>query len=138
MKQIEFLKCGFERVLVVSILSASVMFVMSCKQNKPAELTKTSPTPAVTKETPATTSAKVTKYQGTGVVTKVVKENPYDKSIASIELNHGEIVGLMPPMIMEFNVKDKALLEGIKVGDMVDFTIEEAGGMEIISEIKKN
>jgi len=76
-------------------------------------------------------------YHGSGIVTKVVRENPYDKSLASVELNHGEIVGLMPAMRMEFYVKDKSLLDGLSVGDLVDFTIEEKGSTEIISEIRK-
>lgn len=67
----------------------------------------------------------------------MVRENPYDKSLASVELNHGEIVGLMPAMRMEFYVKERSLLDGIKVGDVVEFTIEEKGTSETISEIKK-
>ena len=43
----------------------------------------------------------------------------------------------MPAMIMEFYVKDRSMLDGIKVGDLVDFTIEEKGSTEIISELKK-
>jgi Cu/Ag efflux protein CusF len=76
-------------------------------------------------------------FYGVGVVTKIVMENPYDKSVASVELNHEEIEGLMPAMIMEFNVKSRSLLNNLKVGDKVDFTIDEIGGTEIISEIKK-
>jgi Cu/Ag efflux protein CusF len=52
-----------------------------------------------------------------------------------VELNHEEIKGLMPPMTMEYYVKDKALLQGIKVGQKVDFTIEDWGGNETISAI---
>lgn len=87
--------------------------------------------------TPVTTPVEIRYFHGTGVVTKVVRENPYDKSLASVELNHGEIVGLMPAMRMEFYVKNVSLLDGLKVGDLVDFTIEEKGSTEIISEIKK-
>lgn len=43
----------------------------------------------------------------------------------------------MPAMRMEFYVKERSLLDGIKVGDVVEFTIEEKGTSETISEIKK-
>lgn len=83
------------------------------------------------------TQPEVKIYHGVGIVTKIVLENPYDKTQSSVELDHEEIVGLMPPMRMEFNVKEKSLLTKLKVRDKVEFTIEEKGGMEIISEIKK-
>lgn len=127
------------RLVITSLLSLATFFATSC-QKKPATTTSqvnstpsTSPSSSPTPSTPAD----VRHYQGTGVVTKVVRENPHDKSLASVELDHGEIVGLMPAMRMEFYVKDVSLLDGLKVGDLVDFTIEEKGPTEIISEIKK-
>ena len=55
--------------------------------------------------------------------------------IGSVELNHKDIPGIMPAMIMEFYVKDKKMLKGLKVGDKVSFTLEAAH--EVIVEIKK-
>ena len=70
-------------------------------------------------------------YPSKGKVTKINNE------LGSVELNHEEIVGVMPPMIMEFYVKDKSLLDGLKVGDNVDFVLEYKHPSETIVEIKK-
>jgi Cu/Ag efflux protein CusF len=75
-------------------------------------------------------------FNGVGLVTKIVTDPKYGNE-PSVELNHDEIEGLMPAMIMEFYVKDKALLNNLTIGDKVEFTIEEKGGSEIISAIKK-
>ena len=70
-------------------------------------------------------------YDGKGVVTKINME------LGSVELNHENIPGLMEPMIMEFFVKDKKILEGLKVGDKVDFVVEYKHPQEVITSIKK-
>lgn len=70
-------------------------------------------------------------YPGRGAVTKINDE------LGSVEVDHGEIKDLMPPMRMEFYVKDKALLKGLAVGDRVDFVIAYKQGAEIITSIKK-
>lgn len=85
-----------------------------------------SPTPVPTSSTP-----KDGNYNGKGKVTKI------NTQIGSVELDHEEIPGLMPRMIMEFYVKDKALLNGLAVGDSVDFVIEYKHPGETISSIKK-
>ena len=63
-----------------------------------------------------------------------------DKSRGKITLKHGEIKNLdMPPMTMVFNVRDKALLDGIAVGDKVRFTATHDKGqmwVETLSVIK--
>jgi Cu(I)/Ag(I) efflux system protein CusF len=52
-----------------------------------------------------------------------------DLSAKKITLKHGEIKNLdMPPMTMVFQVKDPALLAKVKVGDKVQFTVENANG----------
>lgn len=85
-----------------------------------------SPTPVPTSSTP-----KDGNYNGKGKVTKI------DTKIGSVELDHEDIPGLMPRMIMEFYVKDKALLNGLTVGDSVDFVIEYQHPGETIVSIKK-
>jgi Cu/Ag efflux protein CusF len=70
-------------------------------------------------------------YQGVGIITKINQER------RAVEINHEDIEGLMPAMTMEFVVKDRALLEGLQVGDKVNFTIEEKLGTFVISTIKK-
>ena len=70
-------------------------------------------------------------YPGTGVVGTINRTEGW------IEINHEEIKDLMPAMQMEFNVKDKTLLDKVKTGDRVDFTIVETEKGEWLTEIKK-
>lgn len=70
-------------------------------------------------------------YPGTGKVTKINHE------LGSVEVDHKEVVGLMPPMIMEFYVTDKAMLKRIAVGDEVAFVLIYKDGQETISKIEK-
>ena len=72
-------------------------------------------------------------YQGVGVV-KHVYPNP---KAPAIEIDHGDIDGLMPAMQMEFPVTDASLLNGIAVNDRIDFTIEAAAGQMKVIAIKK-
>lgn len=70
-------------------------------------------------------------YPGKGKVTKINNE------LGSVELDHEEIAGVMPRMIMEFYVSDKAMLKGLSVGDQVDFMLRHKGSSETIVKISK-
>jgi len=60
-----------------------------------------------------------------------------DLSAKKITIKHGEIKNLdMPPMTMVFQVKDPALLEKVKVGDKVQFTVENANGAMTVLTIE--
>lgn len=76
--------------------------------------------------------AKIKTYDGKGKVTKINLE------LVSVELDHEEIKGLMPKMTMEFYVKEKSELEKLKVGDTVDFVLEDNAGAEQITKITKS
>jgi Cu/Ag efflux protein CusF len=94
--------------------------------------------PPTNKQTAATPSGpaaavQTNSYHGAGVV-KAVYTNP---KAPAIEIDHGDINGLMPAMQMEFPVTDPNLLNGIKVNDQIDFTIEAAAGTMKVSAIKK-
>lgn len=95
------------------------------------EKARSSDTPAKTTATPVPTSsvAKDGDYPGKGKVTKINNE------LGSVELDHEEIVGVMPRMIMEFYVSDKAMLKGLSVGDQVDFVLRHKGSSETIVKI---
>jgi Cu(I)/Ag(I) efflux system periplasmic protein CusF len=59
-----------------------------------------------------------------------------DKDNGKITLKHGEIKNLdMPPMTMVFNVKEKTLLENIRVGDKVKFSAISEEGKYIVVNI---
>jgi Cu(I)/Ag(I) efflux system protein CusF len=68
-------------------------------------------------------------YSGVGVITKI------NQDMGTVGLDHEEIKGLMPAMSMEYYLKEKSLLVGLKVGQKVDFTIEDYGNNETISAI---
>lgn len=70
-------------------------------------------------------------YQAVGVVKSLNPKRP------GIEIDHEEIVGLMPAMQMEFPVTDGSLLNGVAVNDRVDFTIEDGTGEMKIVALKK-
>ena len=76
---------------------------------------------------------KIKTFDGKGVVTKINLE------LGSVALDHEEIKGLMAAMQgMEFYVSDKKMLDGLKVGDKVDFVLEDNAGAERIISIKKD
>jgi len=55
-----------------------------------------------------------------GVVQKI------DKTAGKITLKHGEIKNIgMPPMTMVFQLKERALLDKVKVGEKVKFFAEQ-------------
>jgi Cu/Ag efflux protein CusF len=54
-----------------------------------------------------------------------------------LEIDHEEIKGLMPAMQMEWTVRDRAILKSVRVGDKVNFTVEDDNGTEVITELQK-
>ncbi len=60
-----------------------------------------------------------------------------DLDTKKITLRHGPIPNLdMPPMTMVFQVKDPALLQGIKAGDKVRFSAEKIGSVYTVTGIE--
>ena len=113
---------------IIAALVLSLCFACGKVDVKPANsVSKSEPASAPTASVP-----KDGNYNGTGRVTKI------DMKIGSVELNHKDIVGLMPAMRMEFYVKDKAQLENLKIGDETEFVLEYKQGTETITNIKKH
>ena len=116
----------FFLVLTVSVFCLTLSACeKSVSETKP-QMTKKTETPLVTPSIP-----KDGNYDGKGEVTKINNE------MGSIELKHEEIKDLMPPMQMEFFVKDKTQLKDLKIGDRVEFVVEYKHPTEIITNIKK-
>lgn len=110
---------------------ACLGFGCAKEASKPANAnTAASPKPA---SSPANTTVipKDGNYDGKGRVTKI------DMKLGSVELDHEDIPGVMPPMVMEFTVRDKKQLNGLKIDDKVDFVLEYKHPTEIIVNIKK-
>lgn len=60
-----------------------------------------------------------------------------DKAAGKLTIKHGEIKNLdMPPMTMVFLVRDKAMLDQVKLGDKVSFSVIEEKGKMVVTEIK--
>ena len=60
-----------------------------------------------------------------------------DAAKGFIVLKHGEIANLaMGPMTMGFDVADKKMLKGVKVGQKVKFQAEMIGGKATVTELK--
>ncbi|MGB7207057.1 MAG: copper-binding protein [Pyrinomonadaceae bacterium] len=105
----------------------STFLILGCT-NKPANVKVNAPKPT---PVPASSVIKNGEYPGKGKVTKINLE------IGSVEMDHEEIKGVMPPMRMEFYVTDKKILDGVTLGDSIDFTLLYKDGTEKISSIKK-
>lgn len=60
-----------------------------------------------------------------------------DQTQAKVTLKHEEIRGLMPPMTMEFPVQPAEMLNGVRVGDKVQFMLTRQGGNFVITRIQK-
>ena len=116
---------------------AILMFFSACQKNAQQTNAPLAETTATNSETVSPTvstvnDAKTKTYDGIGVVMKINLE------LVSVELKHEEIKGLMPAMQMEFYVSDKKYLENLKIGDKVDFVLENSINGERIVNIKKN
>lgn len=61
----------------------------------------------------------------------------WDPRTLRLTLKHGEIKNLeMPPMTMVFGVRDKALLDRVKPGDKVRFSVEKSGARYVITALE--
>ncbi len=126
------------KLLKFTAITLSLSVLAACGATDASRLSPVPPpnTPtADAKPTPQPTQQPTPKngdYPGKGKVTKIKMEGG-----GSVELNHQEIVGVMPAMLMEFFVTDKAILKGLTVGDEVNFTLKYEDGRETISKIEK-
>ena len=59
-----------------------------------------------------------------------------DKAASKITIKHGDIKNLdMPAMTMVFQVRDAALLDKVKAGDVVRFHAESQAGAYVVTHI---
>ncbi len=91
----------------------------------------TEPNPASSATAASQTDIRNGDYPGKGKITRINTE------LGSVEMNHEEIVGVMPAMLMEFYVSDKNMLDGLKAGDTVDFSLRYKDRSETIVAISK-
>jgi Cu(I)/Ag(I) efflux system protein CusF len=77
--------------------------------------------------------------KGTSMAMNEAEVSAVNKANKSITLKHGPIKSKtveMPPMTMEFQVKNAALLSGVKPGDKVHFTVENVKNQPTVTELK--
>jgi Cu/Ag efflux protein CusF len=136
------------KILIIAVSIAAFGCQTSPANNSASQLAEspkssTQPSPSVTEaitnnNVPASNTATVNNAKGLrtfnskGVVTKINLE------LFSVEMDHEEIKGLMPAMNMEFFVKDKSQVRALKLGDKVDFVLEDNNGSEVIIDIEKS
>ena len=110
------------------------LLISSCRKPEPAAQT-TQPTPAIATSGPRPPGypppVMNQPYPATGVVVLINRKEGW------IEINHDDIKGLMPAMQMEFWVRDRSLLDNVKPGDKIDFTIVETKTGEYLTELKR-
>lgn len=77
-------------------------------------------------------SAASDSHQAEGLVRKI------DLAAGKITLRHGAIPGMnMGAMTMVYRVQNKALLDGIKAGDTVQFSAEKIDGADTVTAIAR-
>ena len=82
------------------------------------------------------TAAEASPAQATGSARGEVRK--IDLAQGKLTVRHGEIQGLdMPAMTMVFAVRDKRLLDGLKVGDTVGFTVQREGSQYVLIRIER-
>ena len=116
------------REVRVVIVSLSLTFVAACGVHDAAR----QPAPTSTPVSGPAAAVASNQYKAEGVVKAINQKGP------AIEIDHGDVEGLMPAMQMEFPVTDVNLLNGLAVNDRIDFTIENAtDGMKVVAIKKK-
>lgn len=70
--------------------------------------------------------------ESTGEVTRV------DRAGARVGIRHAEIPALdLPPMTMNYRVRDAAMLDGLNPGDRVRFTVERGPGGLVLTRLAR-
>ena len=70
-------------------------------------------------------------YPGTGTLLIVNRKEGW------VEIEHEEIKDLMPAMQMEFWIRNPALMNGVRVGDKVEFVVVEDSKGQYLAELNR-
>ncbi|MEK7723153.1 MAG: copper-binding protein [Acidobacteriota bacterium] len=105
------------RVKLLVFLVFVAAFLFACTNQEPLK--------------PVSPKAALHYYQSKGVVKKI------DMGSGKLTVDHETIPGYMEEMEMTEPVKDKAMLETVKVGDKIDFEIERIGSNITFTKITK-
>ena len=116
------------------LILVSAALALSCAKPQPEKAVAPSPSPQATVAIgpPGFPPAVLGKpYPATGVVKAINLKEGW------VGIEHEEIKDLMPPMSMEFWVRKRSIMDGISVGDRVDFVVVEDNKGQYLTELKK-
>jgi Cu(I)/Ag(I) efflux system protein CusF len=118
------------RALALFISGFLLIFIAACSSSqKNANVRVNAPVP-----TPVASAASVPQngdYQGRAKITRI------DVKGGSVELDHETIPSAVPAMKKEYLVSDRAMLNGLKLGDEVNFTLRYNNGQATITAISR-
>jgi Cu(I)/Ag(I) efflux system protein CusF len=117
----------FMRKKIQLFLTTSLFFLSACGGTTTFDHSEHA---ASSKPTDKNAAETIT-YHAVGVIEKL------DAANSKITLRHEQIGDYMPPMTMEFAVRDPKSLENLKTGEKVDFWLERRGANVQIIEIDR-
>lgn len=89
--------------------------------------------PATDQSEPAAPAGEAAPVSATGTVTAV------DAAAGTISIDHGAIAAInWPAMEMQFTTQDPAILQGIAVGDRVQFELKSAAESTVVTAVRKD
>ena len=123
------------RVACLLLIALSAVLALSCRpQTQPV---KTAPAPSpqsVVRVDPLLGFPPVVlgkPYPGTGIVKILNLKEGW------VEIEHEEIKDLMPAMEMEFWVRDLSIMNGVRVGDKVNFVVVEDSKGQYVTKLER-
>jgi Cu/Ag efflux protein CusF len=122
-----------QRRAIIAVLLLMGSGSVACNRNLQHQSSVQQPSPTPPNLTPiAEPSVIIGKpYPGVGVVKLINKKEGW------IEIDHEPIEGLMPAMVMEWHVEKGSMLNKVKVGDKVKFTVVETGKGEVLTTLER-
>ncbi len=112
----------------ISLLSAAAIALAACGSNEPA--TQQQPGQEQEGSAAATSQPAGKVHSANGDITEI--------SADSVTVSHGPVESIgWPAMTMAFQASSQEMLQGLNVGDPVDFQFQEAGGQYLLTSIKK-
>ncbi len=116
---------------------AAVLLLVGCQANNPdkgapVEIASTNEisTSENNSEEEAVEDEAVQVFEGTGIVKNITPSKTF------IVIEHREIEGFMGAMTMPFPLSNESLLEGIEIGNEVDFTLHFNGQDVSVTALK--
>ena len=120
------------KAVILGFVALWLATTSSCSPSseKPAPKAAPSTTPATAPQ-PAGETFGPKVHHGRGFVIDIDKKGRY------IVIRHQEIKGFMDPMTMPFHTDSPKLAKSVRVGDEVEFTLEERPDGIVLTEIHK-